>query len=181
MLICHYASPLGDLTLAGEGDALAGLWFDGQVHYGSTLPEATGEGWLPVFDDAFRWLDSYFGGYVPAAMPGLDLRGTAFQKRVWKELLTIPYGRTMTYGEIAESIARQKGLARMSARAVGGAVGHNASSLIIPCHRILGADGSLTGYAGGMERKRKLLALEKAGLSSPAACGTIPAADQKHR
>ncbi len=154
MLICHYASPLGDLTLAGEGDALAGLWFDGQVHYGSTLPEATGEGWLPVFDDAFRWLDSYFGGYVPAAMPELDLRGSAFQKRVWKELLTIPYGETVSYGELARRLGS-------SARAVGGAVGRNPVSLIVPCHRVIGAGGRLTGYGGGLDLKARLLELER--------------------
>ena len=154
MLICHYASPLGDLTLAGEGDALAGLWFDGQVHYGSTLPEATGEGWLPVFDDAFRWLDSYFGGYVPSLTPRLDLRGTPFQRKVWYALLDIPYGEVITYGELAR---RQN----TSPRAIGGAIGRNPVSLIVPCHRVIGAGGRLTGYAGGLDLKARLLELER--------------------
>ena len=156
MVVCHYASPLGPLTLAGADDALTGLWFDGQRHFGTTLAPGSEEGWLPVFDDALRWLDSYFGGSVPAAAPRLDLRGTPFQRAVWAELLGIPYGETVSYG----SLARRLG---SSARAVGGAVGRNPVSLIVPCHRVLGAEGRLTGYAGGVDRKLRLLQLEQTG------------------
>ena len=163
----HYDSPLGRMTLASDGERLTGLWFDGQKHFAATLDKEHKEKPLPVFAETGRWLDLYFGGTAPDFTPPLSMKTTPFRRAVWAILLTIPYGRSMTYGEIAESIARQKGLARMSARAVGGAVGHNAISLIIPCHRVLGADGSLTGYAGGMERKSKLLALEKQGCPPP--------------
>ena len=154
MLISHYASPLGAITLAGEDDALTGLWFAAQRHYGSTLPAAADEGWLPVFDDTFRWLDSYFGGYVPSLTPRLDLRGTPFQRKVWYALLDIPYGEVITYGELAR---RQN----TSPRAIGGAVGRNPVSLIVPCHRVIGAGGRLTGYAGGLDLKARLLELER--------------------
>ena len=154
--LCHYASPLGGITLAGSGDALTGLWFDGQAHFGSTLDGPAEEGWLPVFGDAFRWLDSYFGGYVPGFTPRLDLRGTPFQQRVWDALLQIPYGETVTYGELAGALGS-------SPRAVGGAVGRNPVSLIVPCHRVVGAGGRLTGYAAGPARKARLLRLEQSG------------------
>ena len=154
MLISHYASPLGAITLAGENDALTGLWFAVQRHYGSTLPAAADEGWIPVFDDTFRWLDSYFGGYVPSLTPRLDLRGTPFQRKVWYALLDIPYGEVITYGELAR---RQN----TSPRAIGGAVGRNPVSLIVPCHRVIGAGGRLTGYAGGLDLKARLLELER--------------------
>ena len=160
----HYSSPLGGITLASDGEALTGLWFDGQKYFGSTLSAKHEEKDLPVFETAERWLDLYFGGIVPDFMPPVTMRGSAFRRAVWEILLTIPYGQTMTYGEIAARIAEQKGLARMSAQAVGGAVGHNPISLIIPCHRVVGADGSLTGYAGGIDRKAKLLEMEKAAL-----------------
>ena len=160
----HYSSPLGGITLASDGEALTGLWFDGQKYFGSTLSADHEEKDLPVFETAERWLDLYFGGIVPDFMPPVTMRGSAFRRAVWEILLTIPYGQTMTYGEIAARIAEQKGLARMSAQAVGGAVGHNPISLIIPCHRVVGADGSLTGYAGGIDRKAKLLEMEKAAL-----------------
>ena len=159
--IHHYSSPLGSITAASDGTALTGLWFDGQKYYAKGLDREHAEKTLPVFDQARRWLDTYFSGSIPAFTPPIRMKGTAFQKAVWEILLTIPYGSTMTYGEIAVRIAAQRGTARMSAQAVGGAVGHNAISLIIPCHRVIGADGSLTGYAGGIERKAKLLALER--------------------
>lgn len=151
----HYDSPLGGITLAGEGDALTGLWFDGQAHFGSTLDTQSDKFWLPVFEDACRWLDSYFAGRIPDFVPKLDLRGTPFRHRVWQALLDIPYGETVSYGELARRLACP------SARAVGSAVGRNPVSLIVPCHRVLGSGGALTGYAGGLERKRWLLQLEK--------------------
>ncbi len=168
-MICidHYTSPLGDITLASDGDTLTGLWFDGQKYFSAALPKEYEEKELPVFQDTKRWLDLYFDGKEPDFTPPLFLNKgtriegiTPFRQAVWKLLLTIPYGETVTYGEIARKIARQKGCPSMSAQAVGGAVGHNPVSIIIPCHRVIGTDGSLTGYAGGVERKRKLLALE---------------------
>ena len=163
--IHHYSSPLGGITLASDGQALIGLWFDGQKHFGETLgPEYT-ETSLPVFDRAELWLDLYFSGKSPDFMPALHLRVTSFRRTVWKILLGIPYGQTMTYGQIARMAAEQTGSGRMSARAAGSAVGHNPISLIIPCHRVTGAGGSLTGYAGGIDRKIRLLRLEQADLS----------------
>jgi methylated-DNA-[protein]-cysteine S-methyltransferase len=160
----HYESPLGSMTMAGEGNALTGLWFDKQKHYPVVLPPECPERRLPVFEETVRWLDLYFRGEIPKFTPVLNLKGTGFRKAVWKILLTIPYGQTMTYREIAERIAEETGCGRMSAQAVGGAVGHNPISLIIPCHRVIGSDGSLTGYAGGMDKKARLLQLEQAAI-----------------
>ena len=159
--INHYDSPLGGITLASDGDKLTGLWFDGQKYYGFGMKADYEEKDLPVFDQTKRWLDIYFQGRVPDFMPALELRGTDFRKRVWQILLTIPYGETMTYGQIAEILARGMGLKSMSAQAVGGAVSHNSLSIIVPCHRVLGSDGSLTGYAGGLDKKIRLLELEQ--------------------
>lgn len=111
-------------------------------------------------EDVKRWLDAYFSGVEPDFMPRVHLCGTAFQLEVWEELRAIPYGRTVSYGDIARAIARRRGIARMAAQAVGGAVGRNPVSIIVPCHRVIGADGSITGYGGGIDRKRALLALE---------------------
>ena len=119
---------------------------------------------LPVFEDACRWLDIYFSGKAPDFTPKLNMRTSPFRKRVWEIMLTIPFGQTMTYGEIAARIAKEKGLNRMSAQAVGGAVGHNSISLIIPCHRVVGTSGSLTGYAGGIDKKVRLLQMEQANM-----------------
>ena len=149
-------SPLGGITLASDGDALTGLWFDGQKYFGHGLGEAHTEKALPVFDQAARWLDIYFSGGVPDFTPPLRLRGSAFALRVYDALLTIPYGQVATYGQIAAKVGC------VSARAVGGAVGHNPVSLIVPCHRVIGANGQLTGYAGGVERKAWLLQMERA-------------------
>ncbi len=161
--ICHWNSPLGGITLASDGEALTGLWFDGQAHFAETLDPDHRERNLPVFNAACRWLEIYFSGRNPGFTPALALRTTPFRRQVWEIMLGIPYGRTMTYGAIADRLARDRGLSRMSARAVGGAVGHNAISLIVPCHRVIGADGRLTGYAGGIARKARLLELEQAG------------------
>ncbi|MCR4884562.1 MAG: methylated-DNA--[protein]-cysteine S-methyltransferase [Clostridiales bacterium] len=160
--IHHYSSPLGGLTLASDGEALVGLWFDGQKHFGSTLHPHHQEKALPVFEEADRWLDTYFSGEKPDFTPPLLLRGSVFRKTVWKALLTIPYGCTVTYGDIAKLISVQEGFPPTSARAVGSAVGHNPVSIIIPCHRVIGAGGRLTGYAAGIETKLHLLKTESA-------------------
>lgn len=161
-----YASPLGGITLASDGEALTGLWFDGQKYFGSGLSAAREERDLPVFAETIRWLDIYFSGREPDFLPPLHARGTPFQEMVWEILRAIPYGRTRTYGEIAAQIAQQTGRPRMSAQAVGSAVGRNPISLLIPCHRVMGANGSLTGYAGGVEKKRRLLLLEGIALET---------------
>ncbi len=157
---CAYSSPLGSITLSANGEALTGLWFDGQKYFGSTLPKEHLPGDLPVLQETVRWLDCYFGGNIPDFTPSLALCASPFRRAVWEILLAIPYGRTMTYGEIAALIAKQQGRPSMSAQAVGGAVGHNPISLIIPCHRVIGSNGSLTGYAGGIDKKIALLQLE---------------------
>lgn len=158
--IAHYTSPLGGITLASDGQALTGLWFDGQKYFGASLSGERQERELPVFDRAAEWLDLYFSGRAPEFTPPLAMRTTPFRRAVWELLLAVPYGQTTTYGRLAAQIAQKRG--GMSAQAVGGAVGHNLISLIIPCHRVLGSDGGLTGYAGGLEKKRRLLALEGA-------------------
>ena len=159
----HYDSPLGGITLASDGEALIGLWFDGQKYFADTLgKEYEDRADLDIFDLTRRWLDIYFSGRQPDFTPPLRMKTTPFRKAVWEILLTIPFGKTMTYGEIAACIAKKKGLRQMSAQAVGGAVGHNSISLIIPCHRVIGAGGCLTGYAGGIDKKIKLLEMEKA-------------------
>ncbi len=151
----EYSSPLGVLTLAADGEALAGLWLEGQKYFGAGLEMAPGV--APAFAPAFDWLDRYFAGKRPSPDElTLVPRGTAFQRAVWARLREIPYGEWTTYGELARDLPG----GASSPRAVGGAVGHNPISIIIPCHRVLGADGGLTGYAGGVERKRWLLAHE---------------------
>ena len=154
--IWKYDSPLGGITMAGEGEVLSGLWLPGQ----RASSGAGTERWQPVFGETCRWLDVYFSGKDPGFVPKLELRGTDFRREVWEILLGIPYGNTMTYGEIAAAVGRRRGVRRMSAQAVGGAVGHNPVSIIVPCHRVVGAASALTGYAGGLELKRRLLRLE---------------------
>lgn len=167
--IHHYNSSLGGITAASDGEALTGLWFDGQKYFAASLGAEHEERPLPVFEETDRWLYVYFSGREPDFTPPLLLKATPFQKAVWDILLAIPYGQTMTYGEIACKVAASRGLARMSAQAVGGAVGHNPISIIVPCHRVVGAGGSLNGYAGGIDKKMKLLSLERAAFPSPAA------------
>ena len=157
----RYTSPLGSITLAGNEESLTGLWFDGQKYFPHKLISESIESELPIFKQTVKWLDIYFSGNIPDFTPSIYLNTTPFRKAVYDILLTIPYGQTMTYGEIANIIAEQNGVERMSAQAVGGAVGHNPVSIIIPCHRVVGVDGSLTGYAGGLDRKIELLKLEK--------------------
>lgn len=161
-----YRSPLGIIVLESDGEALTGLWFDGQRYAGTALHETVADAALPVFEETAAWLDVYFGGRAPDITPSLRLDGTPFQQGVWKILRAIPYGQTVSYGEIALRIARQTGREKMSAQAVGGAVGRNPVSLIVPCHRVIGADGRLTGYAGGVDRKAWLLRLEGARFVS---------------
>ena len=161
----HYDSPLGGITIASDGNSLTGLWFDGQKYFGDTLAEQCREKDLPVFQQTQQWLDCYFDGQDPGFTPPLFLDSTPFRLMVWDILQQIPYGQTLTYGEIAQMVAQQKGLATMSAQAVGGAVAHTPISRIVPCHRVVGSNGSLTGYAGGIDKKIQLLTLEKVDLS----------------
>lgn len=162
--IDHYESPLGRILLAADEDGMTGLWFEGQKYYARGLEPESGEMPLPVFDQAKSWLDLYFSGKEPDFMPPLHMTGTDFQMRVWALLREIPYGKTVTYGDIAKKIAEQEGWSHMSAQAVGSAVGQNRISILIPCHRVMGSNGSLTGYAGGLERKTALLTLEKVDM-----------------
>ncbi len=159
--INHYNSPLGGITLACNDNALTGLWFDEQKHFADTLDTEHETRLVHVLEDAMRWLDIYFQGRVPQFTPALALPHVSpFRRRVWEHLLRIPHGKVVTYGQLSQAIAHEQGLKQMSAQAVGGAVGHNPISIIIPCHRVVGASGRLTGYAGGIERKRELLKLE---------------------
>lgn len=157
----RYPSPLGGIFLTAGDLGLTGLWFEGQTHDTDRLSLEYREEQTPILLETAHWLDIYFSGEVPGFLPPLHPVGTAFRQAVWQILLEIPYGQTATYGGLAARLARERGIPRMSAQAIGGAVGHNPIALIIPCHRVVGADGSLTGYAGGLGRKRKLLELEK--------------------
>lgn len=156
----HFLSPLGEMLMAGDDKGLSGLWFCGQKYFGLGLDPEHKEKALPVFNQTEQWLQIYFSGKEPDFSVPLHFSGTDFQKEVWKLLCTIPYGQTAAYDEIARRLALQKRLPHMSAQAVGGAVGHNKISILVPCHRVLGSNGSLTGYAGGLERKKYLLELE---------------------
>ena len=159
-----YASPLGNILLAGDVAGLTGLWFYGQKYFAAALPAAHIRQETPVLAETRRWLNLYFAGRVPDFTPPLHPAGSAFRRAVWDILLQIPYGETTTYGAIAKQLAAQQGCG-VSAQAVGGAVGHNAVSIIIPCHRVVGTNGNLTGYAGGIDRKIQLLTLEHADTS----------------
>lgn len=164
----NYSSPLGLLKLASDGDSLVGLWIEGQKYFGDTVDKDMTEiDDLPIFAAAKKWLDKYFSGQKPA-IPDLPLApiGGEFRQAVWNILCEIPYGEYITYGDIAKTVAAQMGKANMSSQAVGGAVGHNPISIIIPCHRVVGANGSLTGYAGGISKKIKLLEHEGVDMSN---------------
>ena len=160
----HYDSPLGGILLAADGTGLRGLWFDGQKYFARDLSAERIEQNTPALTEAKRWLDIYFAGKEPDFTPPLHPVGSDFQRAVWQLLLQIPYGQTTTYGALAGELARQRGLTHFSAQAVGGAVGHNRAGIITPGHRVGGSGGSLTGYAGGLENKIKLLTLEGADL-----------------
>ena len=164
MYTLHYASPLGGILLAADEIGLTGLWFDGEKYFADVLdPEHIAQE-TPILLDAKHWLDAYFSGQEPDFTPPLHPIGSSFRQEVWELLLQIPYGQTTTYGALAKQLAEKHGLPRMSAQAVGGAVGHNEISIIIPCHRVVGTSGSLTGYAGGIDKKVKLLTLEKVDM-----------------
>lgn len=167
-----YLSPLGPMVMAGEGEALTGLWFEGQTYFDEACLMEGRQGNLQVFREACRWLEVYFSGRQPDFVPGILLKGTAFRQAVWQVLLNIPYGETMTYGEIAALLAEERGVSRLSAQAVGGAVGHNPIAIIVPCHRVIGKGGKLTGYAGGIDRKEWLLNLEHAHRIFPRRAST---------
>ena len=162
--VSHYRSPIGDILLAADDIGLTGLWFDGQKYFALSLDREHEEKEIPLFEKVKKWLTIYFSGKEPDFSVPLHFTGTAFQNEVWEILCTIPYGQTIAYGEIAKQIAAKKGLPRMSAQAVGGAVGHNKISILVPCHRVVGTNGSLTGYAGGIEKKVELLKLENVDM-----------------
>ena len=153
-----YKSPLGHILLAADEVGITGLWFEGQKYFGNTLPDKHIPQETEILTEAKKWLDVYFSGEEPKFTPEENIS-------VNKILLQIPYGQTITYGEIARKMAEMKNVSRMSAQAVGGAVGHNEISIIIPCHRVIGTNGSLTGYAGGIDKKLSLLELEHADMS----------------
>lgn len=156
-----YESPLGSMVMTADKAGLSGLWFEGQKYSALYLRKEHEERELPVFAQTKKWLDMYFSGKEPDVKVPLHFTGSDFQKEVWEILYQIPYGKTTTYGAIAKKIALKRGLARMSAQAVGGAVARNEISVIVPCHRVVGENGSLTGYAGGIDKKIALLKLEK--------------------
>lgn len=162
--VSRYHSPLGMLTMASDGEHLTGLWIEGQKYYAAALKGECKEKNLAIFEQTKRWLDIYFHGDIPDFTPPLLLEGSPFRQKVWEILRQIPYGQVMTYGEIAGRIASQMGVEKMSAQAVGGAVGHNPVSIIVPCHRVVGSGGSLTGYAGGIDKKVALLTIEKVDM-----------------
>lgn len=156
-----YKSPLGDITISADEKGLTGLWFVGAKYYALNLDKENEEKEIPILKDTKKWLDIYFSAKEPDFKIPLHFIGTNFQKEVWEILYSIPYSKTMTYGEIADILAKRRGLKRMSAQAVGGAVGKNKISIIVPCHRVIGSNGDLTGYAGGIDKKIELLKLEK--------------------
>ena len=160
-----YQSPMGELLLAADETGLTGLWFDEGKYFAGGLDPEHEKKELPVFEMAKRWLDIYFDGKEPDFTPAMHLIGSPFRLSIWERLLEIPYGKTVTYGELAKMVAEERGVERMAAQAVGGAVGHNPISIIVPCHRVIGANGSLTGYGGGLDKKEQLLALEGMGMS----------------
>lgn len=161
----RYKSPLGDILLASDDAGLTGLWFEGQRYFALHLAADYIEKETDILMQAKKWLDIYFSGQKPDFIPPLHVEGTLFHREVCEIMLSIPYGKTMTYGEIAQTIASRRGIRKMSARAVGGAVGHNEISIIIPCHRVIGANGNLTGYGGGISRKVRLLELEGVNMT----------------
>lgn len=162
--INYYDSPLGRIVLAADEVGLTGLWFEGQKYFALYLDKDHEEKELPILKKARQWLDIYFSGREPDFKLPLHFIGTPFQNEVWEILYSIPYGKTMTYGEISKLLANRRGIKQMSAQAVGGAVGRNEISIIVPCHRVVGTGGNLTGYAGGIDKKMFLLELEKVDM-----------------
>ena len=165
LYVSYYASPIGKITLGAREDVLVGAWFEGQKYFANTLPDERISQETEILSEAKKWLDIYFSGEKPTFTLPLHPAGSTFRQAVWQILSEIPYGQTITYGEIASKIAERENISHMSAQAVGGAVGHNEISIIIPCHRVVGTNGSLTGYAGGIDRKISLRKLEYADMS----------------
>ena len=166
MCTCSYNSPIGNMLIAADEIGLTGLWFEGQKYFANTLPDEHISQETRILAETTKWLDVYFSGEEPKFTPPLHPEGSTFRQAVWQILLQIPYGQTITYGEIAGKLTETKIGSHMSAQAVGGAVGHNEISIIIPCHRVVGTNGSLTGYAGGIDKKISLLELEHVDMSS---------------
>jgi len=164
-------------TLSSDGESITGIWLNGQKYFACTLTGENIKKDLPIFAHTRKWLDIYFNGQNPTFIPKLAPQGTTFRQAVWKILLAIPYGKVVSYAHIARLIAKQQGKERMSAQAVGGAVGHNPISIIIPCHRVIGTDGTLTGYASGLDVKAGLLKLEGVQIS---ALNVLPLLTDKH-
>ena len=164
----NYSSSIGEITLACNGNSLISCWLAGQKYFASTIQEKMIQNDnIDILEKAKTWLTRYFNGEMPEISElKLAPSGNEFRQEVWKILCEIPYGEVITYSEIAQKIAKQRGLKSMSAQAVGGAVGHNPISIIIPCHRVVGKNGNLTGYAGGIENKINLLKLEKVDMTS---------------
>ena len=160
----YYHSPLGRLLLAADEIGLTGLWFERQRYFAQGLAPVHTDEETPTLAQTRRWLDLYFSGSVPDFTPPLHPIGSDFRQEVWALLLQIPYGQTTTYGALAKQLAEKQGRPRMSAQAVGGAVGHNRIAILIPCHRVVGTNGSLTGYAGGIDKKEKLLRMEHVNM-----------------
>lgn len=163
--ICKYQSPFGGITISADGNSLTGLWFDGQKYFAATLPAAHEEKQLPVFDQTMEVAGQLLQRGKPGIYTPVTPEGSSFGGRMGKYCCKYRNGETITYKDIAKEIARQQGKQTMSAQAIGGAVGHNPISIIIPCHRVVGSDGSLTGYAGGIPKKVGLLTLEQANMS----------------
>ncbi len=177
--VTRFPSPVGTLTAASDGIAVTGLWMENQKYFASTLSGPVQEGPLPVFDALAAWLDAYFAGMAPEISFPLAPSGSPFRQAVWAVLRSIPRGEVMTYGSIARQLEAAPDAKRVSAQAVGGAVGHNPISILIPCHRVVGTDGSLTGYAGGVDKKLWLLRLEGAPterlfLPAKTTAGAVP-------
>lgn len=162
----YYDSPIGRIALTSDGTNLTGLWLPKHKEFEQYYNENLTEIELAIFDKASDWLDNYFSGNKPEIDFPLAPEGTPFRKQVWNLLLDIPYGETVTYGQIAQTLARQNGKEKMSSQAVGGAVGNNPISIIIPCHRVVGKDGNLTGYGGGIDTKIALFKIEKMNMDN---------------
>jgi len=159
-------SPISKITIASDGQSITGLWLEGQKYYAATLGDDTEEKDLPIFNQTEEWLNIYFKGENPGFTLPLAPEGSEFRQTVWQILLEIPYGAIITYGDIAKALAANQSGKGVSAQAVGGAVGHNPISIIIPCHRVVGSSGSLTGYAGGIDKKISLLKLEGVSMDN---------------
>ncbi|MBQ7410701.1 MAG: methylated-DNA--[Clostridia bacterium] len=161
--MCKYNSEIGNIIIVSDGENLTGLWFEGQKHFLNLFEEQEEE--LEIFTKTKRWLDIYFSGKKPEFSIPVIFSGTEFRVKVWNILKEIPYGEVITYGDIAKRLAEEKGIKKMSAQAVGAAVGHNPISIIVPCHRVIGNNNNLTGYAGGLDKKKRLLEIEGIDIS----------------